>query len=257
MVQCRRWNWGVWLVLLSLVWGLGACTGSQVKDDPVQKKAQWHYDMGAGYFEAGKIPLAIRELSLSLEQDPNSLKTHYLLGFIYMGRRTYPKAVLHFKEALRLEPGYHFARNNLGTVYLAMGRWEEAEQLFLQLLDEPLYTTPELAHNNVGWAYYNMRRHAEALEHFRMAAFLQPQMCLAHNNMGLTYEATANRVEAVASFRKAVEICPTNYAEPHFNLGRLLQEQGRGVAESHFRRCLELQPGNPLEERCRAYLMEP
>ena len=136
----------------------------------------------------------------------------------------------------------------------AMERWEEAEVLFLELLDEPLYTTPELAHNNVGWAYYNMRRYAEAREHFRMATFLKPEMCLAHNNMGLVHEAMSNRSEAVNSYRRAIERCPANYAEPHFNLGKLLQEQGHPKAAAHFRRCMELQPQSNLGERCREYL---
>lgn len=244
---------GVILAAVLVVLTAG-CAGVDKKQQELQKTSEWHYEMGAGYFEAGEIPLAIRELTFALEANPDHEQSHYLMGFIYMGRRNYTKAVTHFREVLRVNPKYHFAKNNLGTVYLAMGRWEEAEEVYLELLDEPLYTTPELAHNNVGWAYYSTGRYSEALEHFRMAAFLKPEMCLADNNQGLTYEAMGNRSEAVSAYRRAIQKCPINYQEPHLNLGKILQEQGDTRARAHFQRCVELQPSTMVADRCREYL---
>ncbi|WP_158542271.1 tetratricopeptide repeat protein [Lujinxingia litoralis] len=247
----------IWLLVLAAMCSVsvGCAAGkARAEADQIQKDAQFHYDMGAGYFEANEVTHAIRELTRALELNPDHTQANYLLGIIYMGRRDYRRAVNHFKEVLRVEPSFHFARNNLGTVYLAMERWEEAEAEFLTLIDETLYTTPELAHNNLGWAYYNQRRFAEALEHFRMAAFLAPQMCLADNNQGLVYEAMGNAMEAVRYYRLAIEKCPENYQEPHFNLGKILQEAGDRRARAHFQRCVEIQPRNDLAERCRQYL---
>lgn len=246
----------VLVVMLAVVMLAAGCSGVDKKEQEIQKTSEWHYEMGSGYFEAGEVPLAIRELTFALEANPEHEKSHYLMGFIYMGRRSYPKAVHHFREVLRVNPKYHFAKNNLGTVYLAMSRWEEAEEVYLELLDEPLYTTPELAHNNLGWAYYNTGRINEALEHFKMAGFLKPEMCLADNNIGLAYEALGNRMEATAAYRRAIQKCPINYQEPHLNLGKLLQQQPetRGRARAHFQRCVELQPATTIADRCREYL---
>jgi type IV pilus assembly protein PilF len=239
------------VLLLTMV---PACSGADKKKDQIQQDAQWHYEMAAGYFEANEIPLAIRELTFALERNPNHEQAHYLMGFIYMGRRNYPKSIQHFQEVLRLNPQYHFAKNNLGTVYLAMERWQDAEVLYLELLDEPLYTTPELAHNNLGWAYYNLRRYSDALEHLRMASFLKPELCLADNNMGLVYEAMGNRREAASMYRRAINKCPVNYQEPHFNLGKIMADDGDPRAFAHFERCVELAPGSLIADRCREYL---
>lgn len=250
------------LSLAIVVMALGAvslvsgCAGVDEKEEQQKKvkDADWHYKMGAGYFESREIPLAIRELHKSLELNPDHHEAHYLLGFIYMGRRDYPKSIRHFKETLRIEPDYHFAKNNLGTVYLAMERWRAAAELFGQLLEQPLYTTPELAHNNLGWAYFNLRKYQKAIEHFNMAIFLKPQMCLAYNNLGRTYAAMAQVSKAERQYRKAIEKCPRNYAEPHFHLAKLLQRIGDPNARQHFRQCMEIQPDSNLAERCRQYL---
>ena len=246
------------LLVLAFSLGGGALTGCVGAEEKAEKKrlesAEFHYKMGAGYFDSKEIALAIRELTQALELNPDIPQAHYLLGFIYMGRRDYTKATRHFKEVLRLEPSYHPARNNLGAVYLATERWRDAVELYGTLLDEPLYATPELAHNNIGWAKYQLRRYSEALEHLRMAIFLKPQFCLGYNNLGLVYRAMGNRGEAQRHFRKAIERCPQNYAEPHFNLGKLLQEEGHRQARAHFARCAQIQPHSNLAERCRQYV---
>ena len=219
-----------------------------------EKKAEWHYKMGAGYFQEHQVPLAIRELTLALEKNPKHLHAHYLMGFIYMGRRDYTKAIHHFKTILALEPKFFDARNSLGATYLAAERWQDAVEAIEPLLEEPLYTSQELAHNNLGWAYYNMRKYAKATHHFKMAVFLRPQFCLGYNNLGLAYRAQKRNAEAQTQFQKAIRLCPTNYADPHFELGKLLQESGDPAARKHFQRCADLQPYSKLGDRCRQYL---
>lgn len=246
--------WATLTLLVAVFFGPLGCSGIDKKRDEIHKEAQWHFDMGAGYFESNEIPLAIRELTVALELNPDHEQAHYLMGFIYMGRRNYPRAIQHFTEVLRLNPQYHFAKNNLGAVYLSMERWEDAEVIYLELLDEPLYTTPELAHNNLGWTYYNMKRHGEALEHLRMASFLKPEMCLADNNLGLVYEAMGNRREAASMYLRAISKCPTNYQEPHFNVAKLMADEGDPRARAHFARCVELRPTSTIADRCREYL---
>ena len=263
MEKQRRRMWrgtgGALVAALVLFWMVGMGIGcaplsSNTEEDSVDEQAQWHYEMGAGYFESGDTTHAIRELIQALELDPDHRDAHYLLGFIYMGRRDYRRATNHFREVLRVEPNYHFARNNLGTVYLEMERWEDAAEQFEQLLEQPLYTTPELAHNNLGWALHNMGRHAEALDNYRIAIYLAPDMCLAENNKARTYEEMGNNSNAKRHYRRAIEKCPREYQEPHFYLGRLLQREGDSAAGAHFERCVEIRSRNDMAERCRQYL---
>lgn len=245
------------LCIALLLCALTACTGAQNKPktlDDIQD-ADWYYQSGAGYFEGKQVPLAIRDLHIALDKDPKHVQAHYLLGYIYMGRRQYNKSVQHFKAALDQEPNFHDAINSLGAAYLALGRWHEALELFERLIEEPLYTSPELAHNNAGWAYYNLKEYSQALQHFQMSVFLKPQFCLGYNNLGLAQVATKQPQEAVRSYRKAIELCPANYAEPHFHLAKVYQDYGEmAEARAHFTRCTELASGTPIGDRCREYL---
>ncbi len=239
-------------ILFSLVSSCGAA--QKKKENDYKKQTQWHYQMGASYFESHEIPLAIKELLTTVERDPKHEKAFHLLGFIYMGRRNYAKSETYFSKALEINSKFHIARNNLGTLYLAMERWRDAKVEFEQLLEEALYPTHELAHNNLGWAQYNLRKYREAAEHFKMAIFLKPGMCLAHNNLGLANQKLGYRTEALREWEEAIRLCPTNYAEPHFHAGKAKQETGTPGAIQHFEKCSELEPMSNLGRRCREYL---
>jgi Tfp pilus assembly protein PilF len=247
----------IWMTVLTLAVAgvLPSCaTSGSEKGDSV-RDADWHYKMASGYFENHQIYPAIRSLNKALEMDPDMAQAHFLLGFIYSGRREYTKAIQHYKSALEIKPNYFTAKNNLGSVYLSMERWEDAQEIFQSLVEEPMYPTPEMAHNNVGWALYNQREYEKALEHFKMAVFLKPQMCLAYNNIGMTHEEMGNISKAIDHFEKALKKCPNNYAEPHFRLGKIKQNRGNyAEAQRHFERCSEMLPDANLGERCRQYL---
>ncbi len=250
------WLWLSICLMVSTA-SIGCATGPEEKPEKTEeqtKTADFHYQLAQGYFESSEIPLAIRELTVALEINDEHAEAHHLLGFIYMGRRDYPKALRHFDAALALKPEFHSARNNRGSVLLATERWREAIEEFELLLEEPLYATPELAHNNLGWAYFNLRKYPRAVEHLKMATFLKPQLCLGHNNLGLAQVELGAKLEAFESFTKAIEHCPDNYAEPHFHLGKLLSEAGDNRAASHFQKCSEIQPSSNLGRRCREYV---
>jgi type IV pilus assembly protein PilF len=240
--------------ILAIALATSACAGAETKEEDPTKTAEYHYKMAVGHFKEHQVPMAIRELTVALEIDNDHGHSHYLMGYIFMGRRDYTKAVRHFKEALRIDSNFHDARNALGATYLAMERWSDAAEQFEILIEEPMYATPEIAHNNLGWSYYNRRKHSRALEHFKMATFLKPGFCLGHNNVGLAMKELNNNEGAIKSWRKAIELCPSNYAEPHFHLGRALQEFRDPQAYSHFERCAQLQPNSTLGERCRRHM---
>lgn len=242
------------LILIISLCLLTACTGADEKKQKMEDSADFHYKIASGYYHNHQVALALKELTFALEKDPNHVDGHYLMGVIYMGRRNYNKSAHHFKECIKLRPKFFEAQNSLGAVYLAQERWDDAIALFEQLLEEPLYTSPELAHNNMGWALYNQRKYSNALEHFKMAVFLRPEFCLGYNNVGLALDAMNNPPEAARYYRKAIDACPTNFAEPHFNLGKLLSESNASQARSHFQRCIELQPESSLGMRCKQYL---
>jgi Flp pilus assembly protein TadD len=66
----------------------------------------------------------------------------------------------------------------------------------------------------------------EALAAYQRAVELDPWMADAHVNLGRLYHLTGERGRAEAHYRDAVRLAPEDPV-PHFDLGVLLEEQGR------------------------------
>ena len=235
---------------IALALALNGC-GSGAAEQKLSEQADFHYQLANNFFYDHNTVMALRECFAALEIDPDHADTHHLLGFLYFGRKQYADAITHFQKAIAAKDDFYEAITNLGAVYLAQKRWEDAIEQFDKLTRLQLYPTPSVAHVNLGWALFNLKRLPEALEHYKLALFLNPGLCLGHNNLGLLYEAMGDESMAVESFERATKTCP-RYAEPLFHMGRLLTRAGQaGRAAEAFSRCHDLEPESQLGRRCR------
>ena len=177
-----------------------------------------------------------------------------LAGFIYHGRKQYVKAIRHYKKAVEIKPTYYKAANNLGTTYIAAGRFDDAIKLYKQLVGNIMYVTPGHGHNNLGLAYYKKGKLAKAREHFSTAINLAPRLCPALNNLGRILMEQNDAARAHKYLKRAIK-CDKRYAEPHFHLGRLRGMQGdvKG-ARTLFEGCVRLAGDTTLAERCQQRL---
>lgn len=235
-----------WCAVAAL--GLAAACGPSNSD--LKEKANYHYKLASNFFYDDNPQSAVAELFTALAADPAHSRAHHLLGFIYFGRQDYARALKHLQTALHLDPEYDEAIANMGNLQLALEQWEASLRYFEKLLDKPLYRTPYLAHNNLGWAKYKLSRFNEAKRHFEMAIFLNPTFCLAHNNLGRLHAHLGETDKALEKFQKAIQHCP-GYLEPHYFLGRIygaLSAPDR--ARKHFKTCRDLGPDTPYGKRC-------
>jgi Tfp pilus assembly protein PilF len=88
-------------------------------------------------------------------------------------------------------------------------------------------------------------RWASAIEALNQAVAVYPGYARAHNARGVVLAILKNEKESEQAFRKAIE-CDPMFAEPHYNLGRLLLETNRPLeARRELERNLQLNPGYP------------
>ena len=255
----RRPSWSLLVValLLAVALPLAACGPSREQVKKQQEQAKYHYDLAYGhYFDQQKAnaDAALQEVLVSLDLNPDESKTHLLAGLIFMGRESWIDAERHYKRAIELQHDNFLAQNNLGAVYLATERFDEAITAFTALTSNVLYVTPGHGHNNLGWAWYKKGDLEKAKRHFRLAINLSPQLCPAYNNLGLVYFDEGNMAKATRYLERGLKRC-TTYAEPNFHLGRVLARQGHiHDARIHFARCLELAGESALADRCERLL---
>jgi len=215
----------------ALLLACGACLFGADDRTGATRKARHHYKLGHGHYAEGQQAQALTELFEALKHDPDHVDTHHLLGIVFMARREFYQAVKHLERVVALRPDLLEARNNLGVAYLALCRWAEATELYSELVRRPLYSTPWVAHNNLGWALWQTEQRAEAIRHFRKSVFFNPKFCVAFNNLGLAYLDEHRYEEAERALRKALSAAPTcasTYAEPHLHLARLHERRGQG-----------------------------
>jgi predicted O-linked N-acetylglucosamine transferase (SPINDLY family) len=138
------------------------------------------------------------------------------------------------------------------------GDWPQAERLCRQVVQ----AAP--GHSG-GWYLLGLiaartDRNDLAIDCFRAAIRLEPDLADAHNSLGVALARQRKTAEAVACFRQAVCINP-DHASAYYNLGQALRQRGEpDAAAACFREALRIRPddaaahyglGNALREQGR------
>lgn len=71
-------------------------------------------------------PSELLRLRAAIIRDPGNAELRYLLGAELAQRREYPEAVAEMRTALDIDPHLHFARLQLGLLYLTMAQPHES-----------------------------------------------------------------------------------------------------------------------------------
>ncbi len=134
------------------------------------------------------------------------------------------RAAGYFRSAVRLQPDFAAAHNNLGTTLQALGKLDEAVACF----QEAIRLKPHLAASYCNLAaVWQMRGEVDAaIAGCLQAIRLQPDFVLAYGNLGKLLVAQGRMEEAERCYQQAIAIKP-NWAEAHFQLGNLYWRQKR------------------------------
>ena len=223
-------------------------------------------EMGYGWKAVGGVLFAIafgslafktvernREYSSALsiwqtvvDRAPGNHRGHNNLGVQLAAAGQLERAIEHYREALRIYPGYVDARINLGNALAGGGHWAQAIEQFRYALK----VNREVAelHYNLGRALAASRQATQAVVHYREALRLDPQYAKAHNNIGAVYlsgeRISGERIDlAIDHLRAAVGIDP-DFAGAHYNLGMALEFRGQlDAALEQYHKAVALEPG--------------
>ena len=179
----------------------------------------------------------------ALEVSPNAVLSHNNLGTVWMAMGRLPDAMAEFQAALRILPTCADAHFNLGLALMKSGRLPDAMGEFQETLrEEPGYVS---AHTDLGIVLEQMPGRApDAMAEFQAALRLRPNSADVHDLLGTLLVKDLGRVpEAMDEFRAALQVDP-DLASAHNNLGAILARMPGHLPDAiaEFRAALRSRP---------------
>jgi protein O-GlcNAc transferase len=238
------------------------------------RRPEFHKDLGNAHKDAGDLDQALECFNRALAQSPAYAAAWYDMGCALQTGGSLRAAAVCYRKTLSIEPRHTDALSNLGLVMEAGGRIQPDHAVALNNLGNIFKQKGDLqralscyqraigarptmadAHNNKGFALWDLDRLAEASESFAVAHRLAPasdailvnyanallaagrrrralsayQKVLQRNsqnkqallNMGICYEGLGDLVQAEACYRNAL-VADKGYAKAQQQLVSLL-----------------------------------
>jgi Flp pilus assembly protein TadD len=176
----------------------------------------------------------------TLLRNPDSWLAHNNLANDLLATGRWDEAIVHYREAERLDPTRPEAASNLGIALGRTGRFAEA----VAPLERALQLRPDYAeaHYNLAVALANLGRLPEAIAHYGAALQLSPRHAEIHDGLGMALARSGRAPEAIEQFGEAIQLEPAD-AGAYGNLGTLLRLTGQNEAAiPYLRQALRLQP---------------
>lgn len=169
-----------------------------------------------------------------------NLPIEYNLGLAFGDAGKYDEAIVHFENALEVDPNFPLALLNMGVTRQKQGRTTEA----ITFYERTIKIAPNIpqAHIGLGLGLAAQKKFEAAEEELREAARLNPADADSRTNLGLVLAQLGKISEGIDTLREALRLDP-NSAEAHNNLGIVLFATGK-TRESipEFQEALRLNP---------------
>lgn len=174
-------------------------------------------------------------------------KMHLEAGIRFIRQGDLDSAIMAFCTAIKLNPTYSPAYNNLGLVLRNTNHFQEAEVCFCRAIE--LNSRDSSAYNNLGLVLMDLGKMERAKECFQRAIELHSSYPPIYNNLGIVLEEMHRFIEAKKAYGYALKLNP-HYPEAHYNLGTLLRVM-RHFQEAKEQLCLAVKlRSNYSEAEC-------
>lgn len=145
-----------------------------------------------------------------------------------------------WSDTIKKMPNSGRSHHNLGNAYLHQGKPDKA----IEEYKIALRLRPDLVavRNSLGYAYYLQGRFDEAISEYMTVLRFEPDNVDAHNNLGNLYDLQVRQEEAAIEYMTALKLNPYD-AAVHNNLGLIFYKQGQlKEAENEYMTALKLNP---------------
>lgn len=216
--------------------GCGA-TNSMAGQDS-ERRSESEYDLARdAWLRRGDPRQGLAHTLKALELDGDNADAHHLAALIFLDLCRIPPSIqcrldeakIHADAALRLRQDYREARNTLGVILIHQKRPADAVAILRPLTTDILYSTPENAWGNLGWAYLELGGLDDAMAALERSIAAQPRFCVGHFRLGQARERKGLKEGAIEAYTQALEADPRcrSLQDAYLARARLSAELGR------------------------------
>ena len=231
------------VVLAALLHG---CASSPVNaprhadSTPSETAATANLQLGIAYLQQGQLALAKDKLQKALAQNSRDPIAHSAMGMLSERLGELREADRFYKQALRLAPKSPDVLNNYAVFLCRTGRSEEGVGRFMEVANNRLYGTPEMAYNNAGVCLRQAKLLDRAEASFSRALLLRPNFAEAALQLGGLQLERVKLGEARATVDRFMNTFPATADLLQLAI-RVAQAQGDRAAEERFNRRLRVE----------------
>jgi tetratricopeptide (TPR) repeat protein len=229
------------------------------------------FETGVQALKAGDLDSAEKSFVDVLRRGGKASFVHHNLGIVYQQRGDNEKAIIQFRESIRLQPNFGQARLLLGASLLALGKTSEAtnelERAVKLLPREPqariqlakayelqnnwfavidqYQALQEIAPREAEYAYQLGRAYTRLSEWSHQQIIrINPDAARLHQSLGQQYLMQGKYERAIGEYKRAAEVDP-QLAEIHLALALIYLEQKKfKEAQLEIEQELKLVPGS-------------
>ena len=188
-----------------------------------------------------KDGLTLFEHALSVTKNNSIMHDNY--GNELRRKDRFDEAIVHFDQAILINPQLYTAYINKGETLLEMGKIDES----IAILTEALYAKKGGAgvYNDLGAAYFQKGEFELAIQNYKEALRLEPDHVKAIYNLGIVLQEQGRINETITKLEKVLQLKPDDY-NAHYNIAAAKTRQGKYKdAVRHYNKALELKPDWP------------
>lgn len=164
-----------------------------------------------------------------------------------------------FARAASVSPDYGEAWSDRGVVHNLLSDHEGAAEYLRRALENPVrLENPALTRAHLGWAYFHLGDHVQAVKELRQALQFQPNMCVATYRLARVYFAREEWEKAAELLQAVSEQAACGPQEADLYLMKTRMQQGLMDDARRARdACLSMSPSSCIAAQCRAELKGP
>lgn len=187
------------LALCLLAAALAGCAGGGVKgggsqelktasdQSPIEKRASIRLQLAVGYFQDGKLEVALDEVKQAIAINPEFADAYGVRALIYSQMGELTLADENYQRALKLAPNNPDLANNYGSFLCQHGKGTQGIALFESALKNPAYQSPVKALLNAGSCSLKMKNLDAAERYLLDALRYEPDHPATNANLAKVY----------------------------------------------------------------------